>query len=173
MALYSLSVFLGHFARRGGFAGANCLIFFLWNLKLEMQPLLKLLICWFSLHPCLKCLLGYHRLGIAFSRDSFGSGCCSVNVRPYRYPPATKDEIEHQVREMLSTRAIRPSSSPFSSSVLLVKKKNATFHFCVDLRHLNTIIVKNHYPAPIVEGLLDELSGASWFFMSGFDCSYH
>jgi hypothetical protein len=50
-------------------------------------------------------------------------GATPVNVRPYRYPPAVKDEIERQITEMLNSGIVQRSQSPFSSSVLLVKKK--------------------------------------------------
>jgi hypothetical protein len=52
-----------------------------------------------------------------------------VSVRSYRYPPAIKDEIERQVSEMLQSKIIQPSSSPFSLSVLSVKKKTTASVF--------------------------------------------
>lgn len=62
------------------------------------------------------------------------SGAALVNVRPYHYPPAIKDEIEWQIAGMLDSGVIQHSSSPFSLSVLLVKKKDGSFRFCVDFR---------------------------------------
>jgi hypothetical protein len=96
-----------------------------------------------------------------------------VNVKPYRYSPTQKDEIERQVKEMLTNGVIQPSLSPFASPVILVKKKDGSWRFCVEYRHLNAITVKNKYPLPIVDELLDELHGAVYFTKLDMKSGYH
>ncbi|WVZ90409.1 hypothetical protein U9M48_036715 [Paspalum notatum var. saurae] len=100
-------------------------------------------------------------------------GARPVNIRPYRYTPAMKDEIEKQVKEMLSSGVIQPSKSAFCSPVLLVKKKDHSWLFCVDYRHLNALIVKTQYPVPVIDELLDELGQASWFSSLDLRAGYH
>lgn len=71
---------------------------------------------------------------------------------------------------MLKTSTIRHSVSSFASPILLVKKKDETWRFYVDYKHLNNITVKNKHPLPIVDELLDELVGSSFF--SKLDCRF-
>lgn len=100
-------------------------------------------------------------------------GSQPFRLRPYRYNPAQKDEIEKQVLELLRNGMIQESQSPFASPVLLVKKKSGEWRLCGDYRRLNAMTVKNRYPMPLLEEFLDELSGAIWFTSLDLRSGYH
>lgn len=96
-----------------------------------------------------------------------------IYIRPYRYPPALKDEIERLVQEMLDKGLIQHNNSPFSSPLHLVKKKDGSWRPCVDYRHLNALTIRGKFPIPIFDELVDELSGASWFSSLDLNSGFH
>jgi hypothetical protein len=101
------------------------------------------------------------------------AGARPVSVRPYRVAPELKDEIERQVKELLEQGVIAPSNSAFGSPVLLVKKEETAWRLVVDYRQLNALTIKGKYPLPVIDELLDELAGASWFSKLDLKAGYH
>lgn len=101
------------------------------------------------------------------------SGAQPFVIRPYRYSPALKTETEDQVSKMLQEGIIRPSSSPFSSSVVMTKKKDGTWRFYVDYRFLNALTIKSKFPLPIIDEFLDELAKSSWFTKLDLRSGFH
>jgi hypothetical protein len=72
------------------------------------------------------------------------------------------DELKKQLK-LLKQGFVRPSASPWGSPVLFVEKKDGTNRMCIDYRMLNSMTIKNKYPLPRIEDLLDRLKKAKFF----------
>ena len=86
-----------------------------------------------------------------------------IRQYPRRLPYQFRGEVDKQVTEMLSQNVIQRSTSPWASPVVLVKKKDGTYRFCIDYRKLNLVTKQNANPLPRVDDLLDALNGYSIF----------
>ena len=87
--------------------------------------------------------------------------------------PIELAELKKQLEELLEKQFVRPSVSPWGALVLLVKKKDGTMRLCVDYRQLNKMTVKNMYPLPRMDDLMDQLVGACVFSKIDLRSGYH
>ena len=86
-----------------------------------------------------------------------------IRQTPRRIPIARRHETKELLQSMLDRNIIQPSSSPWASPVVLVRKKNGALRFCADYRRLNSVTRKDAYPLPRVDDALDTLAGSRWF----------
>ena len=86
-----------------------------------------------------------------------------IRQQTRRVPRAHRQEAKHLVESMLNNKIITPSSSPWASPVVLVRKKDGSLRFCVDYRKINAITRKDAYPLPRVDDTLDALACCKWF----------
>jgi hypothetical protein len=100
-------------------------------------------------------------------------GAEAFNLRPYRYSIVQKNIIDQLVQDMMDQGIIQHSNSPFASPTVLVRKKDGSWRLCVDFRRLNSHTIKDRFPIPLIEDLLDELGGSSIFSKLDMKSGYH
>ena len=88
-----------------------------------------------------------------------------IKVPPHRFSPARIPIIREEIRKMLERGVIQPSRSPYSAPIVVQKKKDGSWRFCVDYRKLNDVTVKDAYPMPNQGQVIDAL-GRNAFFSS-------
>lgn len=96
-----------------------------------------------------------------------------VQRRPYRLAPAEREIVRAKMEQLLNANIIRPSSSPYSSPILLVKKKDGTDRVCVDFRELNSNTVADNYPLPLISDQINRLHGAFYFTSLDMAAGFH
>ena len=99
-------------------------------------------------------------LGMPLDRDvefiiNLLPGTGPIAKRPYRMSVDKLAELKKQLDELISKGYIRPSDSPWGSPILFVKKKDGSMRMCIDYQNLNAVTIKNKYPLPRINDLLD------------------
>lgn len=82
-------------------------------------------------------------------------------------------ELKTRLKELIDKNYIRPSVSPWGAPVLFVKKKDGTLQLCIDDHQLNKLTIKNVYPLPRVDGMFDQIHGATMFSKIHLRSGYH
>ena len=81
----------------------------------------------------------------------------------YRLSPGELAEAKSQIADLIARGHVEPSTSPYSSPILFIQKKDGTLRMCVDYRALNKLTVKNKYPIPRIDDLLDHCRAPKCF----------
>jgi len=109
--------------------------------------------------------LGLHRIDTGDARPVRQT----LHCQPYDLVP----KIDAYVEGMCKAGIIEPSSSPWASNLVVVKKKDGTYRYCVEYRKLNSLTKRDAYPLPPIDACLDTLSGSTWFSTFDLRASYH
>ena len=100
-------------------------------------------------------------------------GTTTISMTPHRIAPVELQELRVQLQELLDKGFIRPSTSPWGASVLIVKKRGKTLRLCIDNRQLNRVMIKNRYPLSRIDDLLGQLRGVRVYSMIDLRTGYH
>ena len=86
-----------------------------------------------------------------------------VRMKPYQLPFASQEFVKEEVQKLLDMGVVEPSVSPFSSPIVLVKKKDGSLRLCIDFRKLNAFTILDATNIPLPEDLFAQLSDSSIF----------
>jgi hypothetical protein len=116
--------------------------------------------------------------GLPLQREvEFGIECMlgtnPISKTPYRMASSKLKELKEQLQELLDKGFIRPSISPWGAPVLFVKKKDGLMRMCIDYQEFNKVTIKNRYPLPRIDDLLDQLQGVRVFSKVNLHSGYH
>jgi hypothetical protein len=95
------------------------------------------------------------------------------NKAAYKMTPTENEEIKKQVQELVDTGLIRGSLSPCVVPTVLSPKKDGEWRMCTESRDINKITIRYIFPLPIIEDLMDCLSGAKYFTKLDLKSGYH
>ena len=96
-----------------------------------------------------------------------------ISIPPYSMAPVELRELKAHVEELLSKGFIRPSISPWGALILFLKKKDGSLRLCIDYRQLNIVTIRNQYPLPRIDELLDHLQGFRVYSEIDLRSGYH
>ena len=95
-------------------------------------------------------------------------------AQPYRrIPPQQLQEVRDHLDNLLRTDIIQPSTSPYAAPIVIARKKSGDIRLCCDYRQLNKLTVKDQFPIPRMDEVIDALSGAKYFSTLDLASGYH
>lgn len=100
-------------------------------------------------------------------------GTRPLSQNPRRISPSQRETVTKHIKKMLADGVIRPSVSAWASPVVLAPKKNGETRFCVDYRKLNTVTIRDVYPLPCIDDIIDALAGARFLSKLDLASGYH
>ncbi|KAI3810725.1 hypothetical protein L1987_20347 [Smallanthus sonchifolius] len=100
-------------------------------------------------------------------------GAKPVARAPYRLAPFELKELMKEIQDLLDRGFIRPSTSPWGTPILFIKKKDGIMRMCIDYLELNKLTVMNKYPLPRIDDLFDQLQGAKYSSKIDLRSGYH
>lgn len=137
-----------------------------------------------SQYQAVKQLLSKNSKAIAYSKKDLGhtdmiqhtintGNAQPIKQNPRRVPLSLRQEVNDEIQRMLDGNIIRSSISPWSSPIVVVRKKDQSIRLCIDFRKVNDVTVNDSYPLPKIEDCLDALRGNNWFSTLDLCSGYH